>query len=266
MRFPSLFVTMLACVLAVGPASGAITTYSNTESSANNYNTDLTTIRNLWEAGVSGLHNVTFGVHGVSQVISNASVVNSSNSMTGWVTSLNEVTNCTMAASGLGANEVCLERRDAASRTWIDVDIFSPVPAGQRFFRGEQGSTNGLGVALTAGTRAFALDLFTLAGSGSVTVSMYDAGGLAGQVTVGTTNNGVPAYLGVTSDTVLTSLIVTSSDRAIGLDTISFANALAGQGGGDPPPNSDTPEAATLGYIGMGLLALLVGRKHAAVR
>lgn len=268
MRFSSLFVAMSACVLAVGPACGAITTYSNTLGSANHYDTNLTAIRNLWEAGVSGLQNVTFGVNGVSQVISNASVVNSNNSMTGWVTALNAVTDCASAASSLGSNEVCLERRDAASRTWIDVDVFSPVPAGNRFFRGEQGSTSGLGIALTAGTRAFALDLYTLAGSGNITVSMYDSSGLAGQVTVGTTNDGVPAYLGVTSDTVLTSLIVTSSTRAVGLDTISFANALAGQGGGgnEPPPNTDTPEAATLGYIGMGLLALLVGRKHSVVR
>ncbi|MBL8215395.1 MAG: hypothetical protein JNK87_32040 [Bryobacterales bacterium] len=259
MRFPFLFVTISACVLAVGPASGAITTYSNTEASATNYNTDLTAIRNLWEAGVSGLQNVTFGINGAGQYNSNAAVINPGNTV------VNTFTDCSLAASNLGATQVCLERRNAASRTSIEVDIFSPVPAGNRFFFGDSGSSNGIGIALAPGVRAFALDLYTLFGAGSISVSMYDTGGLAGQITVGTTNNGVPAYLGVTSDTVLTSLLVTSSTRSVAVDTISFANALGGGGGGgnEPPPNTDTPESATLGYIGMGLLALLASRKHA---
>ncbi len=256
MRFSSLFGAMMACVLAVGPASAAITTYSNTQSSATNYDTNLTAIRNLWEAGVSGLQNVTFGVNGASQFNANATVINSSNAIS------NAFTDCSLAASNLGASQVCIERRNSGTRTWIEVDI-PPVAWGNRFFRGDQGTSDGIAIALTPGTRAFALDLYTLFGTGSISVSMYDSSGLAGDISVGSTNDGVPAYLGVTSDTVLTSLIVTSSTRGIGIDTISFANALAGQGGGEPLPNTDAPESATLGYIGMGLLALLAGRKRA---
>ncbi|MBI4906769.1 MAG: hypothetical protein HY820_24280 [Acidobacteria bacterium] len=91
-------------------------------------------------------------------------------------------------------------------------------------------------------------------------ITVHTTGGTQSFTVVGASGNAGPAtFFGVTSDDAITSIEITTLTGANGMlaiDNFKFNAAAA------PDPPTDTPESASLGYVGLGLLALLLGRKR----
>ncbi|MBI3682916.1 MAG: hypothetical protein HY235_21290 [Acidobacteria bacterium] len=236
----------MGLALAAGPAWAVTITYSNTLATADNYNASYSASRASWEGAILSQKMVTFEEPGVPVGFANGSVVlfDTSNS------AYSVASNCL----GATASQACFARYTGSNSRYI-TNGEPPVPSPNNFFRGLMGATNYIQVMLPGSTTAVALDLYTIYSPGqNTTVTLYAAdNSQIGQWTVPTTGNSTAGFFGARSDTVIAYVRISSAGGDPILDRIDFAAANM------TPPPVDTPESATLGYLGIGLSAILFG-------
>jgi hypothetical protein len=238
--------------LLAGPSNAALLTYSNTMSGAD-YSGTYSGIRTLWQGALSSMATVTFDDVGTG-FFNNTTLV--------YDTATNTFYNS--SAPTLNATSIQVFRNVSGTLSRMVWPGEPPIPSSSnRYFAGVQGAGNYIQITLptpsTATITAVALDLWTIYSAGqNVVVQVYDAGGsLVGTYTVPTNNSSTAAFFGITSDTALGFLRISSTSGDPMLANVDFGVAATGQG--DPPPNTETPESATLSYVGIGIAAVLFG-------
>jgi hypothetical protein len=243
---------LLSVALLAGPSNAALLTYSNTMSGAD-YSDTYTGIRNLWQGALTSMATVTFDDVGTGFFNNTTLVYDTSNN-----------TFYNSSSPTLNATSIQVFRNVSGSSSRLVWNGAPPIPSSSnRYFEGEQGAGNYIQITLptptTATITAVALDLWTYSLAGQdVTVRVYDAGGsLVGTYTLPTNNNSTAAFFGITSDAALGFLRISSTSGRPMLANVDFGVAATGQQ--DPPPNTETPESATLGYVGIGVVAILFG-------
>lgn len=235
-----------AILLAAAPAFSAVLTYSNTLTTANNYNASYSAIRSLWEGAITGLETVTFEETGVPTGFVNGSVLLFDVNTSLYATA----SDCSSASS----SQACFNRYTGGNSRWV-TNGEPPVPNGNNFFRGLAGGSNYIQVNLPAAMTAFAFDLWTIySGGQTLTITAYASdNSILGQwFSVPTNNNSTPAFFGVTSDTAIAYVRVQSGSAEPVLARADFG--LLMQGGGGP-----VPETGTLSYLMIGVLAIALG-------
>ncbi len=112
-----------------------------------------------------------------------------------------------------------------------------------------------------ANVTSIALDLMTMTPKGASISLVVDGVSVGGAIA---TSTGSPTFWGATADSPITSLRVYLSMSGSGSDTQAMIDNIAfGQAG--PPPGSETPEAATLFYVGGGVY-LIAWKKKRSLR
>ncbi len=231
------FGVAMGMMLAAAPAWGAIVTYSNTLATANNYNTNYNTIRAAWEATLTSLATVDF---------ESASVADSAGVLVHSGGGYSVQATC----PSLGANESCIFNWEGSYQSRVRASV-APMPAGLRYFSGTANSSHSIEIRLPAGTTSFAADLWTTGAAGrTVSVEVWSATNTyLGAYSVPTNNSTTAAFFGLTSDTALGRMILTAGSLgAVMVDRYDYNSSSSG-----------TPESASLSYVGIGILALLLG-------
>ena len=123
---------------------------------------------------------------------------------------------------------------------------------------------------------AFALDLWAISGTQTTgpaaTIKVYDVSNpsvVSSTHTISSTPVAPPntisaAFFGYTSTNAIAKveiIMTTSNAYDLGIDNFRLAQAL-----NEPPPNVDTPETPTLGYFGIGVVAMLCGSRKKFIR
>lgn len=247
---------LLTVALAAGPANAAIVTYSNTMGSAN-HTGSYSVIRDLWEDALSSQNTVTFEDPGFAGRLS------------GVLTYDTAVGCATYSACVSGSPLPPGNATTAQFRTVFSgqpnsvVSTGAPVPG--KFFASYGGGyvQVDLPTPTTATVTAFAANLWTTSPAGSnITVQVYTPGGSTPIQTylLPTNNNSTAAFFGLTSDDAIGFVRFLSNDY-VALDQFDFGVLSSGDPGPGP---AETPESATLGYVGIGALAIYFGTHRKA--
>jgi hypothetical protein len=234
--------------LAVGPAFGAFTTYSNMPGSL----VDNAGGRSLWEGAITDQHTVTFDTapYGtVSQSLTYDWLSGTYSQVSGAPTlSATQMNFCRFLSANCGTN--------------IDSGT---VPGGgaNRYVRGVSGTSNPIRILLPENTTALAMDLWTMSAGLNLQINIFsDAAGtqqVGSTYTLTTPNySGGPGFFGLTGDQAIAFIQVASASGEPILDRFDVGSAAAAL--------VETPEVPTLGYVGIGFMALLVGRRKGFVR
>jgi hypothetical protein len=229
--------------LAVGPAFGAFTTYSNMPGSL----VDNAGGRSLWEGAITDQHSVTFDSAPYGTV--------STQSLTyDW---FSDTYTKISGAPTLTATQMnfC---RFLSGNCGTNIDNGGGIPGGGQYFRGVSGTSTPIQVLLPENTTSFAMDLWTMGAGLNLQISFFaDAGGTQ---QIGSTYNmttpnysGGPGFFGLTGDEAIALIRVASASGEPILDRFDVGTSAA---------VTDTPEVPTLGYVGIGFIALLVGRRR----
>jgi len=223
--------------LAVGPAYSAINTY-NTLSE--------------WNAAVTSPATINF------------------NALTPWTTPAN-------VAQGSAAGTVTFF--PFGTQFSVVNNAYGSACEGLCLYNGNTITSGMTAVHSSTAVLAFGLNMFTVnSTSQPVNVRVFLVGN------AGTTPDYVipapivtasqfqpPTFFGLTSTDPIWKAEVTAANTAstggyLVIDNYTLSTILAeGSGGGDPPPNVDTPEVPTLGYVGIGFLALIYGSRRRKV-
>jgi len=160
----------------------------------------------------------------------------------------------TTYASGFTQNGVQFVGLSGSTIGVMDTSAFSWANYGTVDAGFAIGGTQAVRVILPAGVTAFAINLFTSPPAVSDTATV-----LGNPTTVATYNQPTVAFFGVTSDTAIPYVDITSLPGATYafFDNVQFGTSTAQVGGGD----GDVPEAGTCLLIGSGLLGLAVFRR-----
>ncbi|MCC6363241.1 MAG: hypothetical protein IT165_06925 [Bryobacterales bacterium] len=176
---------------------------------------------------------------------------------------------------------------DQATVAGIGLVWFAPAsgygPAGTgQYLWNDAAATGTLGFSVTNAlsiVAAFGVDLWTLNNPGkSIDVRVYDVGNPTPTVyTVltaydqGQPSNHPAVFFGYTSDTAVSKVeFVTTGphDGASSVGQVALDNYSWGQlNAADPPPSggdSETPEATTIGYLTIGMAAMVFGKRKLA--
>ncbi|MBL8231995.1 MAG: hypothetical protein JNL98_26100 [Bryobacterales bacterium] len=251
---------LLTVALAAGPANAAIVTYSNTMAGAD-FSGTYTGIRSLWQGELSSLATVTFDDVPTGFFNNTTLVYDTSNS-----TFSNQP-----FLTALTQSQIQIFRFASGSRSRAVWGGSNPIPSSSnRYFEGFAGPSNTdyvqvtLPTPATASITAIALDLWTQSSSGqNVNVAVYDAANTLIQTYIVPTNpNSTAAFFGITSDAALGYLRISSTGGGPMLAQVDFGVLSSGDPG--PGPSADTPESATLGYVGIGVLAIYLGTNRKA--
>lgn len=243
---------LLGAALLTGHLQAALLTYSNTLSGADHTDT-YSGIRDLWQGALSSMATVTFD--DVSTGFFNGTTLV-------YDTADNNYFNSTFPT--LNATSIQVFRYASGSRSRAVWQGEPPIPGtANRYFAGMAGasSSNYIQITLptpgTASITGVALDLWTNYSPGqNVTVEVYDSSGALIQTyTMPTNNNSTAAFFGITSDAALGFLRISSTTGDPMLARVDFGLASLNQ----ENPNTETPESATLSYVGIGVAALIFG-------
>ncbi|MBS1825304.1 MAG: hypothetical protein JST93_08290 [Acidobacteria bacterium] len=114
-------------------------------------------------------------------------------------------------------------------------------------------------LALTTNT-AVGFNVFTVDNRGyNVTIRIYNVGSSTPDytTTIPTVTGNTPVFFGYTGTVGIkqVEILTTPGTGDVALDNFSYG--ITGPEG--PPPPTDTPEVPTLGYVGIGFLAVLLG-------
>lgn len=240
--------------LAVGPANAAIVTYSSTTVNpvANNSGTYVE-MRDLWQGVTTGQATVDFNTVN-SQFGTGYFTYDTSDNTSSRVTGFNIASIPAPNATSAQFFQV------NGSNPYTQITSDLPMPAASKAI-----VSAGFGGALrvnvptspTGTVSSVAFDLYTWGPTASnVLVTVYsDSGSSLGEYYVSTQNSSTAAFFGLTSDTAI-GFITLSSQGQVAINRFDFGTA-----GAAPDPPSETPESATLGYVGLGVLAILFGTK-----
>lgn len=231
--------------LAVGPANAAVVTYGSTTTNpaANNSGTYVD-MRALWESLTSGQMTVDF--NNVPSYTQGGGFLNYDTALY-TVGNPNAAWALTAGSPGSPSNSTTAQftRLGQAYRTYV---VSDPL----RAFTGAGPGANQIqvNVPTSAPITSLAMDLTTTySGGGNITVDVYDANDvLIGTYIVSTVNSSTPAFFGLTSDTAISYIRLSSFAGNVALSRFDFGAMVA-----------ETPESASLGYVGLGILAILLG-------
>jgi hypothetical protein len=210
--------------LAVGPACGAINTYTSL---------------NDWNLAVTS--PVTIDFSGVNASNSSAPIV------------LPEVTFTAMPGGGFN-------------------NSFWGAPCDARCVKAYGSPLAGLIASqlLSSTALGLAMNLATFNDPGKVvTVKVYLGSNTTadGTYTVATSSQ---SFFGLTSDLAIGKVEISTPNVTNGgevlIDNFALSNVLASAGGPADPPQVDTPEVPTLGYIGFGFIAVMLGSRRRRIQ
>jgi hypothetical protein len=247
---------LMMATLAAGPANAAVVTYgSTTTDPAADNSGSYVTVRNLWESLTTGLQTVDFAAVPLYTYTGSGYFTYDTATGTPGRTPYGGQYS-TIPSS---ADQVQVFQIRAGDLPYSQISEGSPMPLGTNAFV-SQGNNSPMRIVLptATGVNSLALDLYTLSGSAGIQVGLYASDNTQlGSYTIYPTGTSQAAFFGVTSDTAI-SYVTLSSWNQLALTQLDF-----GQAGS---PLSETPESATLGYVGLGIAALFLGSKRKLVR